>query len=205
MLLYFIRHGETDWNRSGRLQGQSDIPLNENGRQSARKAGEALRSTVLDQAFTSPLKRAEETARLILGSRNIPLFADDRIREISFGVREGEAGRDENMMPIGCFRAFYEHPDTYTAPEGGEDVRALCARTWDFLEDITTRTELQHKSVLIATHGAALQSMMLWINHLPYSDFWKSGLKKNCSVTKVEVKNGKIRVLEEGEKQYQLS
>ena len=56
--------------------------------------------------------------------------------------------------------------------------------------------------ILIATHGAALQSMMLWVNKQPICDFWKSGLKKNCSVTKVEVKDGQIKVLEEGEKQY---
>ena len=65
-----------------------------------------------------------------------------------------------------------------------------------------SREELQDKSILIATHGAALQSMMLWVNKQPICDFWKSGLKKNCSVTKVEVKDGQIKVLEEGEKQY---
>ena len=86
--------------------------------------------------------------------------------------------------------------------ENGEDAKMLCARTWNFLEDITTREELQDKSILIATHGAALQSMMLWVNKQPICDFWKSGLKKNCSVTKVEVKDGQIKVLEEGEKQY---
>lgn len=202
MLLYFIRHGETDWNRERRLQGQSDIPLNENGRNSAREAGIKLSGTKIDLAFTSPLKRAKETAELVLKGRDIPIYEDARIQEISFGVCEGRTGRDEDQEPVGCFAQFYEHPDTYQAPENGEDVRMLCKRTWDFLEDITSRKELQDKSVLIATHGAALQSMMLWVNKQPFADFWKSGLKKNCSVTKVEVKDGRIRILEEGEKQY---
>ncbi len=204
MLLYFIRHGQTDWNKERRMQGQSDIPLNENGREAAIEAGKTLADTKIDLAFSSPLKRAKETAELVLKDRNIPIIEDKRIQEISFGICEGMIGRDENQRPIGYFAEFFAHPELYKAPENGEDAKMLCARTWNFLEDITSRKELQDKSILIATHGAALQSMMLWVKKQPISEFWKSGLKKNCSVTKVEVKNGQIHVLEEGEKQYKV-
>lgn len=204
MLLYFIRHGQTDWNKERRMQGQSDIPLNENGREAAIEAGKTLADTKIDLAFSSPLKRAKETAELVLKDRNIPIVEDKRIQEISFGICEGMIGRDENQRPIGYFAEFFTHPELYKAPENGEDAKMLCARTWNFLEDITSRKELQDKSILIATHGAALQSMMLWVKKQPISEFWKSGLKKNCSVTKVEVKNGQIHVLEEGEKQYKV-
>lgn len=203
MRLYLIRHGETDWNRQRRLQGHSDIPLNEAGRQEARAAGERLKKIHLDCAFTSPLKRARETAQLVLGGREIPLYEDARIREIGFGVAEGEQGRDQAMQPTGIFAEFFYTPESYVPPRGGEDVRMLCSRTWSFLEDITSRKELQEQSVLIATHGAALQSMLLWIKKLSYQDFWKSGLKKNCSVTVAEVRDGQARLLEEGEKNYQ--
>lgn len=202
MLLYFIRHGQTDWNKERKMQGQSDIPLNENGRQAAIEAGKKLANTKIDLAFSSPLKRAKETAKLVLAGRNIPIIEDARIEEISFGVCEGMIGRDENKQPVGCFAEFFAHPELYKAPEKGEDAKMLCARTWNFLEDITTRKELQDKSILIATHGAALQSMMLWVKKEPISEFWKSGLKKNCSITKVGVKDGQVTVLEEGEKQY---
>ena len=184
------------------MQGQTDIPLNENGRESAIEAGKTLANTHIDLAFSSPLKRAKETAELVLAGRDIPIIEDKRIEEICFGICEGMRGRDENGQPVGCFAEFFAHPEQYQAPENGEDAKMLCARTWNFLEDITTREELQDKSILIATHGAALQSMMLWVNKQPICDFWKSGLKKNCSVTKVEVKDGQIKVLEEGEKQY---
>lgn len=202
MLLYLIRHGETDWNKNRRLQGRTDIPLNENGRRAARQAMEMMQGRRIDCAFTSPLCRARETAEIVLGDRKVPLYPDERIREISFGVQEGCEGRDENLQPIGIFAEFFNTPDTYIPPENGEDVRQLCSRTHAFLEDITTRAELQDKSVLIATHGAALQSMLLWISKLPYGDFWKSGLKKNCSITTVEVSDGVVRILEEGAKQY---
>lgn len=204
MLLYFIRHGQTDWNKERRMQGQSDIPLNENGRESAIEAGKTLANTPIDLAFSSPLKRAKETAGLVLARRDIPIMEDARIQEIAFGVCEGMTGRDENQQPIGCFAEFFAHPELYKAPENGEDAKMLCARTWNFLDDIISRKELQDKSILIATHGAALQSMMLWVKKQPISEFWKSGLKKNCSVTKVEVKDGQVKVLEEGEKQYNV-
>ena len=163
-----------------------------------------LANTKIDLAFSSPLKRAKETAELVLKGRGIQMIEDARIQEISFGVCEGMTGRDENQQPIGYFAEFFAHPELYQAPENGEDAKMLCARTWDFLEDITSRKELQDKSILIATHGAALQSMMLWVKKQPVSEFWKSGLKKNCSVTTVEVKDGQISVLEEGEKQYNV-
>ena len=70
MLLYFIRHGQTDWNKDMRMQGQSDIPLNENGRESAIEAGKTLANTHIDLAFSSPLKRAKETAELVLAGRD---------------------------------------------------------------------------------------------------------------------------------------
>ena len=96
MLLYFIRHGQTDWNKDMRMQGQSDIPLNENGRESAIEAGKTLANTHIDLAFSSPLKRAKETAELVLAGRDIPIIEDKRIEEICFGICEGMKGRDEN-------------------------------------------------------------------------------------------------------------
>ena len=83
----------------------------------------------------------------------IPIIEDKRIEEICFGICEGMRGRDENGQPVGCFAEFFAHPEQYKAPENGEDAKMLCARTWNFLEDITTREELKDKSILIATHG----------------------------------------------------
>lgn len=202
MILYFIRHGETNWNKEKRLQGQTDIPLNENGRNAAIEARERIKDIEIDIAFSSPLVRAQETARLVLGKRDIPMYLDERIQEISFGEEEGKVGRDKDNNPIGSFYNFFNYPEKYKAPENGEDVIMLYTRTKDFLEDIISREELQDKSILIATHGAALQAMMLWINKEPIADLWKSGLKKNCSITKAEAKDGIITILEEGERQY---
>ena len=76
MVIYVMRHGQTDWNVAKRLQGRSDTVLNENGRELARKTGEALLAVPFAAVFSSPLKRAKETAELALGGRKIPIFED---------------------------------------------------------------------------------------------------------------------------------
>ena len=83
MKLYLIRHGETDYNRNRRIQGQCDIPLNDYGRKLAYQTAEGLRDVPFDAVFTSPLVRAKETARIVMGERKLPFFEDDRIAEIS--------------------------------------------------------------------------------------------------------------------------
>jgi probable phosphoglycerate mutase len=97
-LLYYIRHGETDWNREGRLQGQREIPINANGRAQARRSGEILRDLIAREPQTapdfvaSPLGRARETMELVraaLGLDPQSYRVDERLTEISFGRWEG--------------------------------------------------------------------------------------------------------------------
>ena len=103
MKLYIIRHGETPWNAEVRLQGQTDIPLNENGIRLAKITGEALKDVPFDFAISSPLKRARQTAELVLAGRQIPVLEDARIEELSFGSWEG----------LGCRKANFEIPSEH--------------------------------------------------------------------------------------------
>ena len=89
MKLYLIRHGETDWNKTRRLQGQVDIPLNDFGRKLARETAPALQTVPFEVVYTSPLLRAKETAELVIGDRKIPMIEDTRIMEMGFGEYEG--------------------------------------------------------------------------------------------------------------------
>lgn len=77
-MLYIMRHGQTQWNAQGRLQGQTDIPLNEEGRAGAAAAREKYGCIPLDVCFASPLKRALETAEIFLKGRAVPIYTDDR-------------------------------------------------------------------------------------------------------------------------------
>ena len=89
MELYLIRHGLTVWNAAGKLQGNTDIELNEQGREAAGQLGIQLDNVSFDIIYSSPLIRAYETACLIRGNRNIPIVRDKRLRELSFGEKEG--------------------------------------------------------------------------------------------------------------------
>ena len=93
MKLYLVRHGQTDWNKEKRLQGQEDIPLNDFGRHLAKETGIGLRNVRFDLCFSSDLKRALETANLILdeGSSKVPIIMDKRLKEIAFGEWEGKS------------------------------------------------------------------------------------------------------------------
>lgn len=84
-----MRHGKTDWNAKHKLQGRTDIPLNDEGREMAEKAREEYKDIHFDVCYCSPLIRAKETAEIVLQGRNIPLITDERLQEMSFGVYEG--------------------------------------------------------------------------------------------------------------------
>lgn len=99
MLLYIVRHGETDWNKAGKVQGRTDIPLNERGRYLAEATAEGMKDVRIDFCYTSPLIRAKETAQIILGEREIPLVEEKRIEEICFGKCEGMKFRGEITDP----------------------------------------------------------------------------------------------------------
>ena len=88
-MLYIMRHGKTDWNAKHKLQGRTDIPLNEEGIQMAEQAKEKYKDVNFDICYCSPLVRAKQTAEIVLEGRNIPIVYDDRLMEMCFGVYEG--------------------------------------------------------------------------------------------------------------------
>ena len=93
-----IRHGETEWNVLHRFQGLSDIPLNDTGRQQAGFAKNGLQNITLDAIYTSPLQRAVETAEIIRGDRNIPVYPTDGLQEMGVGEWEGLKSIRAGMM-----------------------------------------------------------------------------------------------------------
>ena len=203
MKIYMIRHGETDWNIVKRLQGRSDIPLNEEGKRLARVTAKALADVPFTRIYTSPLLRAKETATIIKGDRDIPLIEEERIQEISFGIYEGYlCAEDHYTIPDPEFINFFKQPEKYIAPEGAEEIETLCERTTDFLQELVHTTAYQDDTILISTHGAALRGLLSSINMDGIAQFWKGGVHKNCAVTILEVVAGKIKLLEEGKVYY---
>lgn len=203
MKLYIIRHGETAWNRGRRLQGRSNIELNERGRALARKTAEGMKDIPFDMAFTSPLARAKETAGLVLAGRDIPVIEDERIIEIGFGVCEGTRWTEEDDPAENyCIYNFFNHPESYIPAEGGETLEQLAARTADFMRDISGRQELEDKTILVSTHGAAVRGLLNSLRSYEMRDFWGEGVAPNCGVAIVKCTGGRAVLLQENVTYY---
>ena len=203
MRLYMIRHGETEWNVKRRFQGRSNIPLNDEGRRLAHVTAKAMAAIPLTRVYTSPLKRAYETAMIIKGERDIPVIEEARIIEIGFGEYEGLCCAKEGYnIPDPAFMNFFDRPEAYKPPKGAESIEELKARTADFLHEITYNKDMENETILISTHGAALRGLLSNISHVEISDFWRGGVHKNCAVTIVDVKDGRISIVEEGKTFY---
>lgn len=200
MKLYIVRHGETNWNKERRVQGHTDIPLNDYGRHLAEETARGMKNIRIDMAYTSPLSRARETAQIILGDRDVPLYDEDRIKELSFGSYEGLCCSGENREPGSDeFNKFFTDTENYVSPEDGETVAELFKRTGDFLKEICTREDLKEKYILVSTHGAAMTALLNHIKgNMSAADFWRDEVPPNCSVTIVEVQDGRAKIVEQG-------
>lgn len=182
-MLYIMRHGETDWNAGHKLQGRTDIPLNDNGRRMAAAAAEEYREIPLDVCYCSPLVRARETAEIVLRGRGIPIHTDDRLREMSFGIYEGI----ENCFQIpDCpMKVFFRDPANYRTVEGGESFEELFARTGEFLQEVVEPLLAEGKNVLIVGHGAMNSAIISRVRNKPRAEFWSEGIEK-CKLKKLK-------------------
>ena len=198
MRLYIMRHGETDWNKEKRLQGQSDIELNEFGRSLAYKTKEGLKDVPFDLVITSPLKRARETALIVKGDREIPVIEDARIEEMCFGEYEGLYCKGEKFnIPDEEFKRFFDAPESYRASRGGEDFSEFNERIEHFLDDIFRNKDYQDSTILVSVHGAVLCAILRIVKNNPMSLFWHGGVHKNCAVTIIYVDKGVPTIEEE--------
>lgn len=198
MVIYLIRHGETDWNTVRLLQGATDIPLNQNGIEVAEITAEQLKDVPFDLIFTSPLSRARQTAEILRRDRNIPIIEEARLREISFGPYEGLCcSRDNYSIPDPAFMNFFVDPGNYVPAEGAESIKHLCERTTEFLMEVVNNPEYEDKTILFSGHGAVVKGLLSSITITDLKDFWGQGVHKNCGVSILDVENGKISLRQE--------
>ena len=201
MRLYLVRHGETDWNLVRRLQGSEDIPLNAYGRELAATTAEAMADVSFDAVFCSPLSRAKETAEIITGDRGVQIQSDVRLKEIGFGLGEGRNILEIRSTPGDPLHKFFYAPEQFVPLEGGETFEEVYARTADFVREKILPLEATCENVLIVAHGVANRSILNPAAGIPMEEFWKIPLL-NCTVSVLEVKDGVLRVLEEGKTYY---
>jgi len=181
-MLYIMRHGKTDWNARHKIQGRTDIPLNDEGRQMAEKAADEYRDIHFDICFCSPLVRAKETAEIFLRGRDIPIVTDDRLMEMCFGEYEGlENSFDIPDCPI---NVLFREPEKYKPASGAESIEELFARTGEFMKEKADPLLGEGKDVLIVGHGAMNCSIICRVKNIPLRDFWSAGIE-NCKLMKL--------------------
>ena len=182
-MLYIVRHGKTDWNSRHKLQGRTDIPLNQEGREMAGRAAEEYRDVHFDICYCSPLIRAKETAQIMLQGREIPIVYDDRLREMSFGDYEGI--ENSFSIPDCPINILFQAPEKYQESIGGAETWAeLFARTGAFLEEVIKPQLELGKDILIVGHGAMNSSLVCQVKGLPIEQFWSAGLEQ-CKLMKL--------------------
>ena len=181
-MLYIMRHGKTDWNLKHKLQGKTDIPLNDMGRKMAREACELYKDVHFDICYCSPLVRARETADLVLAGRDVPIVYDDRLAELGFGIYEGE---EEVFEKYDCpARELFFNPAGYVAEGGAESLDELFERTGSFLEEVAFPQVEAGKDVLIMGHGAMNSAIVCRVRNVPRKDFWAEDIA-NCRLIRL--------------------
>ena len=172
MKLLLTRHGQTDWNVAQRFQGQSDVPLNEIGRQQANALADRLSAQPIDIVYSSDLLRAMETAKMIMQKSGYKpdLHLDTRLREMNFGAWEGLTYKEIKQSDPAALAAWKADVSTTAAPNG-ETLNQLSARVQSFINDL--RAQYTDQTILIVAHGGVLQTLIcLALNLLPMM-YWQ--------------------------------
>ncbi len=190
--IYFVRHGETDWNLQERIQGHTDIPLNATGISQAAHLGELLADIPFSAVFSSDLIRAQQTAELILKPRVLSVMASSALRERSAGALEG-LNKDKFEERIRPFllseKALNQETYIHSAwhPEL-ETTHSVYTRVTDFLFPLATHYIGQ--SLLVVSHGGVLRA---FLDHLSFTPK-RRWIVDNCGFIKIKIEQQQLHL-----------
>ncbi len=185
---YLTRHGQTDSNLSGIIQGQSlDAPLNEEGIRQARRIGEFLKSTdrSIDRIISSDLIRAYQTAEIIGEILGVEVEKDARLREMNYGGWEGNFLEELLKTPEG--KIWIESPSKWQI-ENSETVKAVQDRIVAAIIDYLQRFE----HPLVVSHGITISAFLLYVKDLPLDNI-KEYVPQNTEIYSFSFENGKFK------------
>ena len=175
MNVLLVRHGETTWNREGRYQGRTDIPLSSDGEAQVRALGKRLAHLPIHLAVASPLARAKTTAQAILAGRDTQLELDEGLLEISHGQWEGRLASDIELSHAEMFGTWRSRPGRHVpAGPDAETLGDVESRAWPVLVRVTERlAELDpDATALVAAHDAVNRVLLCRVLGLPLERVW---------------------------------
>lgn len=166
--LVLLRHGESQWNLENRFTGWVDVPLSPKGEQEAREAGEKLRQFTFDRAYTSVLKRAIDTLRIVLeviGQSNLPVERDQALNERMYGELQGldkeETAKKYGDRQVKLWRRSYDVP-----PPGGESLKDTATRVLPYYQQHIHPDLLAGRALLVVAHGNSLRALVMHLDQL---------------------------------------
>jgi broad specificity phosphatase PhoE len=162
--LILCRHGETDWNVEGRYQGQADPPLNANGLAQARDLASELQQVGLEVIYSSPLRRALQTAEIVAEGLRLPLFVEPRLMEIHQGDWQTRLRAEINARYPDLFWRWQTEPWAVTPP-GGESIIHVQERVYAGLDDLLEQH--QGRCIGLVTHRIPIALIKLRYQDLP--------------------------------------
>ena len=162
--IFLVRHGETEWNKQNRLQGNQDSPLTRNGIEQAHEVKKSLEHYVIDQAYVSPLKRAKDTVEIILKDSELNAVIANNLREINLGPWEGKTRRETALSHPDEYYAFWDSPDLFNLP-GAENFQNLQNRVVEQIDSIFVNGK--NKNILVVSHWVAIKVSIAHYSSIP--------------------------------------
>lgn len=179
--IIIIRHGETEWNKTGRFQGHSDVPLSAEGRAQAAALGRNLALDHVDAIYASDLTRAMETAAPLAKRFGLEVISDPLLRELNFGAWEGRNFNDVNAENPNSMKNFYTDPEQADIPES-EPFPEFQRRVAGRVREIVAQE--RGKRIVIVSHGASIRILLADILAMPIRSIWHIS-QLNTAVNKI--------------------
>jgi broad specificity phosphatase PhoE len=188
-MLYLIRHAETEYNREGRVQGHTDSPLSELGREQALRLRGRIAGIKLAAAAASPAGRAVDTALTALDG-SMPVETFDGLREMNLGVWEEQLAADIRKEYPKEIKVWFDRPSRLRI-EGGETMRSFRRRVTNAMDQI--RDLHADRTVAVFTHGGVIRIYLTALLGMKLDDVWRFKID-NCSLTRVFFPGKKPRI-----------
>lgn len=181
MKIYLIRHGQTDWNIQGRIQGSHDIPLNEVGLSQAEQLAKGMDSHLVSRIFSSTLTRAMETAERIGRRQKVEIYPMPQLIEVEFGKWEGMTWSEIKEAYPREYHLWTSAPEE-VAPPGGETQEQVISRCHKAVEELLRITG-GREDIAVVSHGATIAYLVSYMmsNHLE----GESIIVENASITTI--------------------
>lgn len=181
--LYLTRHGETEWNEKGIMQGWGDSPLTELGENQAKWLRERMKDIHIDVIYSSPIGRAANTAKIVRGDKDIPLIYHDGLKEIRIGSWEGLSQEEMKSISEENYFNFWNVPSKYIPIGDGESFYQVRDRAFKSINEILEKEK--GKTILIVTHTITLKAYLTALEKRDIDTLWDPPFIKQTSLTEI--------------------